>query len=265
VKFALDKRFTWREYSVFYWMPAASLTDKSSQGGFMRFVVLSIAASLLASVATAQTYDFTGVVTEYNQYLSTINAIGTPVTGSFTIAYANAQSVTAPPGSATFTASETSGPYVDNALTPPPTVFSMTLQAIGGVNYATPSGASAAANLSSVSGSNGLLTAAEQTYVRDGFFPTTSVDFSSVSLHGFNANGLPAPGAYGTGRIEQDLIDVYYNTVSFTISGLTEIRAPELDAPNGIAALALLSICILIWRGRRLTPRAGTAPHQSCH
>jgi hypothetical protein len=46
--------------------------------------ILGIGLALFASVEPARTYDFPGVVTGYNQYLSAANAIGTPLGGTGT-------------------------------------------------------------------------------------------------------------------------------------------------------------------------------------
>jgi hypothetical protein len=82
----------------------------------------------------------------------------------------------------------------------------------------------------------------------DQSFPSNDLDFSSVALKGFTATGLPIPGASGTGHVESDLINVYYNFVDFTITGVSEAMAPELDPSNGIAAITLLACCILMLR-----------------
>jgi hypothetical protein len=223
---------------------------------FMRSVGILGFLSFLSSVASAQTYDFTGTVTGFNQYLPGLLSIGQAVTGSFSIDYMNAQTFSGAPGSPTFTATETGGNPYDPSSVPPATIFSMTIQA-GRVSYSTLIPANAASTYSTVSGSKGILTAYEFNYPLDNVLGHYYND-SSLSLGGFNSSGLPVAGTSGTGSVENFGSGQFDNTVDFTISKVTAVQAPELDPSNGVAALAILSGCIVMLVGRhpRRRPKA---------
>jgi hypothetical protein len=203
----------------------------------------------MASAASAQTFDFTGVITAAT-YDSPYNpvAVGSLVTGSFTFDFANAQTTSGTVGSSNWSYTEASV-TVNPVMIPssaPPTVFSLTLQA-GSFLYSSIPADISAFNNSSIAGHHGILTASE--FAEPASVAPYGFWESAITLNGYNGAGLPAAGAQGSGQLVSAEMGGFYNTEDFSIKSVT--RAPEMDPADAAGGLILLFGALAVCRERR--------------
>jgi hypothetical protein len=209
---------------------------------------------LLASAASAQTFDFTGVITQatpdpvYNPVV-----VGSPVSGSFTFDFANAQAVTGKLGSASWAYTETSPPttypILPIAQSSPPTVFFMTLQS-GSFIYTSYPADSSTLNDSSIAGQHGILTASEDANPAS-LFPYAHYA-SSITLNGYNSEGLPISSASGSGQVTLAVHGSFYDTEDFSIRRIVPV--PEVDPDFAAGCATLLLSALAMARGRYVRP-----------
>jgi hypothetical protein len=211
---------------------------------------------LASSAASAQTFDFTGVIT------STINdgipynpvAVGSTVTGSFTLDFANAQSVTGKVGSANWSVNEASVPPNPGIFptSAPPTVFALTLQA-GSFTYSSVPSDESAFNDSSIAGHHGVFSASED--ANPAGVGIYGRDASSITLNGYGPAGVPGPHVQGVGQLTEGLMGSFYDVQNFSIRSVSRV-APEIDPSLAASSCVLLLCALAVLRGGRRMARS---------
>lgn len=225
---------------------AATLKD-----GAMKNRGIFLLLLVTASVARAETFDFTGFITSTeNIGVSNVGvAVGTPVTGSFSLDFGNAQSVTGRVGSALWSVNEASIPPNPGIFptSAPPTVFALDLQA-GSFRYSSVPADQSAFNESGIAGHGHTFSAFEQ--ANPAAFGIYGSNSSTLTLDGFTRSGVPGSHDRGFGVLTEGLMGSYYDVQDFSIRSVTRV-APELDPDFAAGSCALLLGLLTVLRGAR--------------
>jgi hypothetical protein len=233
--------------------------------GLTGFVAL--AALTASAVASAQetTYDFTGTV---NYADGVYASAGPSLTGTITIDFgaANPSQSAGTIGSTNgrnWTAQVYGGPLFNNAPTPHALVFNETISAVGvsyGPSYPASYGVDNFVGCTFSCTTTSKVFPATWYATDNEFLSKNTYTTNYISLGGvtggsnapYDANGLPVLGNVGSqdDRLSATVNNIQVGVLTYTITSLTRVSAPEIDPVSAAGGLTLLLGGMAVLRGR---------------